>query len=80
MIEVSKNKRFKVCLKIIENDKLVKKFSIMTGKSEVDIENQLFIKYGKLNYYRSKLDEDHIGPGILYINRIEEIKDGEITT
>jgi len=79
MIESLKIKRFKVCFKILEDDKLQKKFMILEGKTETEIKSLIVKEYGDMDYYSSRLDEDHIEPGIIYINQVDKVRDGEIT-
>ena len=79
MIEHLKIKRFKACFKVLEDNKLRKKFVILEGKSEAEIKSLISKKHGKMSYYSSKEDEDHTEPGIIYIVQVNETKDGEIT-
>lgn len=79
MIEHLKTKRFKICFKIFEDNKLKKKFIVFEGKNETEIKSLISIKHGDMDYYESELNENHIKPGIIYIHQVNEIQDGDIT-
>lgn len=79
MIENLKRKRFKICFKIQDGDKLKKMFRIYEARTESEIMSIIHKEYGPMVLYTSKKSETHRKPGILYIRPANEIRDGEIT-